>query len=333
MKQEKNKNKKHEIIITILGLLMFNLSFAQSNEQYRELVKEAWALYESKNYLASGEKYSEAFVVAGNWGLVYDRYNAACSWSLANKIDSSFVQLIKIAKNGSYSDLGHISTDGDLKILHSDKRWEEIIQLVKQNKEEAEKDLDKPLVAILDSIYLDDQVYRKQIGEIEEKYGRNSKELQSHWAIIHEKDSINLIKVKNILDERGWLGTDVVGRQGNTTLFLVVQHADLKTQLKYLPMMREAVKEGNAKASNLALLEDRVALRQGKKQIYGSQLGTDPETGEYFVSPLIDPDNVDKRREEVGLGTMSSYLNYFGMKWDVNRHKERSQKLEAEKEK
>ena len=57
---------------------------------------------------------------------------------------------------------------------------------------------------------------------------------------------------------------------------------------------------GNAMRPDLALLEDRVALRQGKKQIYGSQIGMDPETGEYFVSPLEDPDNVVERRIKMG---------------------------------
>ena len=53
--------------------------------------------------------------------------------------------------------------------------------------------------------------------------------------------------------------------------------------------MREAVKKGNAKANSLALLEDRVALRRGGKQIYGSQVTRDSETNEYYVLPLIDP--------------------------------------------
>lgn len=73
------------------------------------------------------------------------------------------------------------------------------------------------------------------------------------------------------LDERGWLGPDVIGQTGNSTLFLVIQHADLVTQEKYLPMMREAVTKGNAKGSSLALLEDRVLIRNGKQQRYGSQ--------------------------------------------------------------
>jgi hypothetical protein len=73
---------------------------------------------------------------------------------------------------------------------------------------------------------------------------------------MREKDSLNLIKVKKILNERGWLGEDIIGHYGNLTLFLVIQHSSLETQEKYSVMMKEAVKKGNASPSNFALLED-----------------------------------------------------------------------------
>lgn len=43
--------------------------------------------------------------------------------------------------------------------------------------------------------------------------------------------------------------------------------------------MREAVRKGNADASNLARLEDIVALEKGEQQIYRSQNGLNLETG------------------------------------------------------
>ncbi|MGO3181993.1 MAG: DUF6624 domain-containing protein [Aequorivita sp.] len=300
---------------------MFNLSFGQDEEKYSELTNEAWSLYETKDYKQSAEKYSEAFIALGNTGYVPDRYNAACSWALAKEIDSSFVQLLKIAEKGNYTNYNHISTDSDLDILHSDQRWREVLALVKTNKEKEEANFDKPLVAVLDTIYEEDQGLRKQLGEVEQKYGRNSEEMKSYWNTIAEKDSINLIKIQNILDERGWLGQDVIGRRGNTTLFLVIQHSDLPVQEKYLPMMRDAVAKGNARASSLALLEDRVALAQGKKQIYGSQVGRNPDSGVYYVSPLEDPDNVDKRRAEVGLQPLQDYISHWDMTWDVEKYK------------
>lgn len=316
-------------VMTLLCLFVFNLTFGQEEEKYSELVKSAWSLYESKDYLKSAEKYSEAFVVLGGKGMVNDRYNAACSWALANEPDSAFIQLFKIAKNGNYTNYGHLTTDTDLNSLYPDERWSEVIAIVAANKEKAEVNFDKPLVAILDTVYQDDQKYRHQIKGIEEKYGWESDEMKAHWKIINEKDSINQIKVKKILDERGWLGPDVIGNQGNSTIFLVIQHAEIETQEKYLPMMREAVSKGNARGSSLALLEDRVALRKGEKQIYGSQVGRDQETGEYYVLPLIDPDNVDQRRSEVGLGPIQDYISNWDLTWDVEAYKKNLPEIEA----
>lgn len=317
-------------ILTILGLLIFNFSFGQDREKYSEIIKKAWDLYETKNYKQSAEKYSEAFSVLENKANTSDRYNAACSWALAKKIDSSFVQLFKIAEKGNYSNYGHITTDSDLDNLHSDKRWSKILEIVRANKEKAEANFDKPLVAILDTIYQEDQGLRRQLREVEKKFGRESDEIKNLWKMIAEKDSINLIKIQKILDERGWLGADIIGNQGNATLFLVIQHSDLPIQEKYLPMMREAVLNGNARPSGLALLEDRVALRQGKKQIYGSQIGRNEETGEFYISPLQDPDNVDKRREEVGLGTLQEYVSRWNIVWDVEKYKKILPELEDE---
>ena len=153
--------------------------------------------------------------------------------------------------------------------------------------------------------------------------------MNEHWQLINKKDSLNLIEVKAILDKYGWVGPDVVGGQGSVTLFLVIQHADQATQEKYLPMMREAVKNGKAQSGSLALLEDRVALRQGKRQIYGSQIGRDPETQVYYVSPLEDPENVDKRRADVGLPPLAEYVKNWQMKWDPEQYKKDLLKLEA----
>ena len=217
--------------------------------------------------------------------------------------------------------------------LHKDERWQSLVNTVKKNKDEYEKYFDYELIAQLDSIHNLDQNYRIQIEEIEKKYGRKSPEMQAHWKLIKETDSVNLIKVRRILDTRGWLGPKIVGAQGNVTLFLVIQHADIDTQIKYLPMMREAVKNGDAEASSLAMLEDRVALRQGKKQIYGSQIMMDQKTGEHYVSPIEDPDNVNKRRSEVGLGTIEDYVANWNITWDVEKHKERTKTLELKSNK
>ena len=169
----------------------------------------------------------------------------------------------------------------------------------------------------LDSIQKDDQKYRRMQQDILQKYGADSAQLfwKTSHDEIHKIDSVSLTQVISILDLYGWLGPEVVGEDGNVTLFLVIQHADLKTQEKYLPMMREAVKNGKAYPRNLALLEDRVAKREGKKQIYGSQIEFNDSTKTYFVFPIEDEPNVNKRRTAVGLETLEEYVKQWNIKY------------------
>jgi len=169
-----------------------------------------------------------------------------------------------------------------------------------------------------------DQEPRIQMDSLAQKYGADTSLLMDQknklWKKMKYSDSLNLIKVAAIIDQFGWLGADDVGDDGSTTLFIVIQHADLKTQEKYLPIMKDAVSKGNAKARNLAILEDRIALREGKKQIYGSQILYDLKSNEHFVLPIEDPEHVDIRRARVGLQPLSDYLVNFHMKWDLAKY-------------
>lgn len=315
-------------LLFFFGLFIISNTYTQ-NPIYQKYAREADSLYQAKDYLNSAHKFSEAFKSNGWKGTSNDRYNAACSWALAGIADSAFFQLDRIAKRSNYTNLNHITNDSDLNSLHQDVRWKPLIDMIRQNKEKEEANLDKVLVAILDTVYINDQKYRQQIDDIEAKHGWQSKEMQDHWKLIKYHDSVNLIKVTKILEKHGWLGPDVIGRQGNSALFLVIQHSDITVQEKYLPMMREAVKNKKAQGSNLALLEDRVALRQGKKQIYGSQIGRNEATGIHYVLPLEDPDHVDARRAEVGLPPLAEYVSHWQITWDAEQYKKDLPAIEA----
>lgn len=80
--------------------------------------------------------------------------------------------------------------------------------------------------------------------------------------------------------------------------------------------------------NSLALLIDRIEIREGRKQRYGSQIGTNPNNKTLYVLPLIDPDNVDKRRAEVGLGPISEYVKNWNLVWDVEKYKSELPELE-----
>lgn len=181
-------------------------------------------------------------------------------------------------------------------------------------------DLSK-IKVLLDTVHVEDQKHRAKTSELIEQFGEDSKEMEEHWALMRKTDSSNLYIVEKVLEKFGWLGSEEIGKDANSAIFLVIQHSDLEIQEKYLPMMQKAVKEGKARGNSLALLEDRINLRKGKFQVYGSQMGTDPDTGEIYVKPLIEPESVNERRVAVGLMSIESYVSHWGVKWDVEAYK------------
>lgn len=309
-------------IYTLLLLLLFTGVNAQ---EYSKLISEAHKLYQAKDYKMSTDVYNKAFKIESE--NPSHLYNGACSASLAGNTSKAFKWLNLSIEKG-WTNLKHLNSDTDLENLHSKKEWGKTIEKLDKKIALIEANYDKPLQAELLTILEEDQKYRMQMNEMQKKFGPDSKEMNDLWKITNQNDSINLLKVKKILDEKGWVGKDKVGAQANSALFLVIQHSDLETQKKYLPMMKEAVTKGNASPGSLALLIDRIEIREGRKQIYGSQIGINQKDKTYYILPLTDPDNVDKRRTEVGLGPISDYVKNWNLVWDVEKYKRELPELE-----
>lgn len=178
----------------------------------------------------------------------------------------------------------------------------------------AQSTFNKELAARLDTIYQQDQGSRTKLDSLQKKFGWESEQVQSLLPSMMTQDSLNLIELKKIIDTYGWLGPDEVGTRGASTIFLVIQHADSLTQVTYFPIMQQAVKKGKAKPQDLALLEDRILTKQGKEQVYGSQVRIN-EAGKFEFFPIKDELNVNKRRATVGLGPLEEYAKYFNINY------------------
>lgn len=320
-------NNPKKIILLITALLCATSIYAQQDSLYKAYISQAEEQFYKKAYIEAANYYTKAFEALGNKGYTNDRYNAACAWAQAGNSDNAFHNLFRIAEKADFSSYTHMVIDRDLNPIKEDTRWNEVLQIVKNNKAAKEEGLDHELIAQLDSIRILDQMYRMEIEHTTETYGRESEELKELWSTINYYDSVNLIKIEQIIEEHGFPGRDLIGINNSNVIFLVIQHSDTKTQQKYLPMMRQAVEDHNLAASSLALLEDRVALNTGGKQIYGSQIWSD-ETGAYFVAPIEDPEHVNERRKRVGLQPLEEYTMIWNFKWDVEAHIKRHSKSE-----
>jgi hypothetical protein len=173
------------------------------------------------------------------------------------------------------------------------------------------------LVSQLEYVFKMDQQYRRPLEPAIKKYGWDSPQVDSLEELMGRQDSIDQVIVTHILDTYGWVGTDSIGPSGSSTLWAVIQHSDLDVQQKYLPMMRTAVQQGRAHASELAYLEDRVALQEGRKQSYGTQFRLNEKTKKYFVAPIEDEPNVNRRRAAIGLGPLEDYARENGLDYKL----------------
>jgi len=167
--------------------------------------------------------------------------------------------------------------------------------------------VNKKLSSTLDSLYQEDQRYRMELSKLKKENAPKSV-VDSLSAIIKTKDNSNLAFVEKWINKHGWLGPEEIGFMGVQAVFLVIQHADLKTQKKYYPMLKKAEREGNILSSNVALIEDRIAIREGRNQTYGSQFYVDPESKKNIVYPLENVEDVDRLRKSVGLQPMKEYV-------------------------
>ena len=139
---------------------------------------------------------------------------------------------------------------------------------------------------------------------------------------------------------------DGLSERSYDALFLVVQHADAEAQHKYFPLFRSAAEKGLVSPSDVATMQDRILMREGRLQIYGTQTFTsqkilldrngnassDAEGSTIYLWPVSSPDSLDIRRAKVGLPPIEEYFAVFqeaGMKliWDRSLTVEKARAL------
>ena len=93
-------------------------------------------------------------------------------------------------------------------------------------------------------------------------------------------------------------------------VWLIIDHASLKEQKKFLPLLREAAGRGVISAYKLATLGDRVAMYEERPQRYGTQSYQTNVGGEtvIYVWPVEHPEQLDSLREAIGTCPMAEYV-------------------------
>ncbi|WP_139793916.1 DUF6624 domain-containing protein [Reichenbachiella faecimaris] len=137
-----------------------------------------------------------------------------------------------------------------------------------------------------------------------QEFGFESYQMDSLNQLINFRDSMHLRYVVAVLAEHGWLGTSVIGKKANISLFLAIQHAPSdQVRERYYPMLEASAKRGESSRSQMATMKDRILVNKKQPQVYGTQWNYVDDKQVLF--PLEDVNSVNEKRVEVGLEPLS----------------------------
>lgn len=244
-------------------------------------------------------------------------YDYACVLSIDKQIDSAF----KYLRLATVLDTTALALrDPDFLNLRKDIRWH---------------DFEKHLIASIEIkhgitykdtayakrlwyMHATDQAYNDCLSISERRLGRNSTVGRALWQLKELLNQENQQELMKLVSAKGWPKYSEVGETAGGAAFLVIQHADLAKQEKYLPLIKERCMEHEADWEGYALMYDRIQTGEGKPQKYGSQLHFNKETNAYELDPLLDATKVDQWRAEVGLGPLADYVSMWGIEFMPN---------------
>lgn len=139
---------------------------------------------------------------------------------------------------------------------------------------------------------------RDKLAQDGQLSGGYNKEMEA----LHNRNAKSL---QDIIDAIGYPTVDKVGKDASEAAWLVIQHAIGQPAFmkRCAALLENAVRENKADPKNLAYLTDRIAVLEGKQQLYGTQFDWD-ENGELSPNPFDDPARVNLRRKALGLNTV-----------------------------
>jgi len=148
----------------------------------------------------------------------------------------------------------------------------------------------------------------KEDQRVREGFGVGGQVDSAQVAAMMHADSANTTWLKGYVQRWGWPTVTQVGNEAVNCAFLIVQHAvhDTAFMRAMLPAIQESYQRGDLDGGAVAMLTDRVEVKAGRPQIYGTQLSL--KDGKWVLDPLADSAGVDARRRKMGLPPLAEYL-------------------------
>lgn len=202
----------------------------------------------------------------------------------------------------------------------------------------AAQDLDSLLRVVHDR----DQAVREEVVRLSQQTPPAVDSLMAAYGRMQAVDAENQRVVSELLESGGW--PEGLSEEANETIWLVIDHADLEMQRRWMPLIEAQMAAGRVSKSSYATLLDRILMREKRPQRYGTQTVSFTRMVEgdssrmerqCWLWPVEEPAGLDSRREEMGLTPIGEYLRaveeVYGApcRWDPQLDVEQLEALRA----
>lgn len=266
-------------------------------QAHTRAIARADSLYWAQQYRQAAQQYAAALRQPLVKPLAWEWYEAARVQTLSGQYPQALASLGNLL---SYQPSARWRSEPDFAPLQSLAPWRRLVQQAEEQQAAAARRIrNQPLADSLAVLLEEDQALRQRTGML------TAVEAQRFL----QQDSLHLVRLRHLVAHHGWLGRDEVGRTGNEALFLILLHSDKAAVLReFLPAVVRSVHQGQTEAQSLAYLQDRLAVREGQPQLYGTQFQLNEQTQQLEVAPLAAPAQVDLRRYQMGLPPLATYV-------------------------
>lgn len=292
-------------LVLLVGLIFSSSATAQDDVRAR-----GDSLRMAGDLQGAIEAYRDVFERAGDDGDI--AYALASSYAFAplpTFADSAFKYLhIALASEDTMKPL----YDPDLYYLTDDERWAEVeaTQLDKLATQ-VTGTFDREYARQLLRIRLNEWAFRYHIMLAHRTLGPDSPIVTALSKVMGEHHEANEERLKALIEEKGWPELSAVGEEAAYAAGNVINHADLATRQRYLPLLEAVCERGEGDWARYAHILDRTELERDNPQVYGTQMELNEETGRYEPRPMVDPERVDERRAEKGMEPIDEQLRRF----------------------
>ena len=249
--------------------------------------------------------------VINNFKNKYEVYvKAAIVASKANDKESVYSFLDKAIDIG-WKDTFLLNNERAFGNFKNEIQWTDLRNKITLNISNTNNKYDLDLQKKIYNSYNEDQNIRNKLVIVN---GKRLYKLDSILTIMRKIDIKNQLFVHDLLTKSGFPDSNTVSLEARNMLLIMITHFDLSHQEMYLPIIHQLNTEPNIDKEVFLMIEDKILIKNGRKQKNGTQIEWNETTKKMELIPIEDCGVAEKIRTELDVQPLAIYLKSIGIK-------------------